>query len=94
MRNSSIRPKERPYLVLTLRTRLNLTVVAMKRYSAFPKAPAFLEPYHQIVQYLNQLVYSAAAAAADWTIGHSLVWGGESYPSAEMQSVYSAAPAD
>ena len=36
-----------------------------------------------------QSVYSATLA--DWATGHSL---GESYPSAEMQTVYSAAPAD
>ncbi len=48
----------------------------MKRYSAFPKAPASLEPSDCLVSYQ----------------GHS--WGGESYLSAEVQSVYSTAPAD
>ena len=38
-----------PYQVLPFRARVNLGALAMKRYSAFPKAPASLEPYHQIV---------------------------------------------
>ena len=29
--------------------RVDLRVMAMKRYSSFPKAPALLEPHHQIV---------------------------------------------
>ena len=62
-----------PYQVLPLRTRVELEAMAMKGYSAFPKAPALLKPHHHI-----------------WT----LVIGGGSYPSAEVQSVYSTAPAD
>ena len=38
-----------PYLVLSLRARVNLRAMAMKEYSTFPKAPALLEPHHQIV---------------------------------------------
>ena len=38
-----------PYQVLPLRTRVDLEVMAMKGCSAFPKAPASLEPHHQIV---------------------------------------------
>ena len=60
-----------------LQARVDLGVIAIKMYSAFPKAPALLEPHHQII-----LVSYP---------GHSL---GESYPSAEMQSVYSEATAD
>ena len=33
---------------------LDLSVIAIKEYSAFPKAPALLEPYHQIVFDLSQ----------------------------------------
>ena len=36
--------------MLPLRARVDLRVIAMKRYSAFPKAPALLEPHHQVVQ--------------------------------------------
>ena len=36
--------------MLPLRARVNLGAMAMKRYSAFPKAPALLEPHHRIVQ--------------------------------------------
>ena len=54
---------------------VNLGVMAMKGYSAFPKAPALLELHHQIVR----ISYP----------GHSL---GDSYPSAEIKSVYSTAP--
>ena len=35
--------------MLPLWARVDLTVMAMKGYSAFPKAPALLEPHHQIV---------------------------------------------
>ena len=38
-----------PYQVLPLRARVDLGAMAMKGYSAFPKAPASLEPHHQIV---------------------------------------------
>ena len=37
------------YQVLPRRARLDLGAMAMKRYSAFPKAPASLESLHQIV---------------------------------------------
>ena len=33
---------------LTLETRVYLGVIAKKAYSEFPKAPAKLEPHHQI----------------------------------------------
>ena len=36
--------------ILPHRARVDLEPTTMKRYSAFPKAPAFLEPYHQIVK--------------------------------------------
>ena len=49
----------------------------MKEYSAFPKAPALLEPYHQI-------------ASCDIQDAHC----GGSYPSVELQSMYSIAAAD
>ena len=43
-------PYIRPYQVLLpLRARVDLGAMAMKGYSAFFKAPALLEPYHQIV---------------------------------------------
>ena len=38
-----------PYQVLPLRATVDLGAMAMKRYSAFPKTPALLEPHHQIV---------------------------------------------
>ena len=38
-----------PYQMLPLRARVNLGAMAMKGYSAFPKAPALPEPYHQMV---------------------------------------------
>ena len=37
------------YQVLPLQTRVNLGVMTMKGYSTFSKAPALLEPNHQIV---------------------------------------------
>ena len=35
--------------MLPLRARVDLGAMAMKGYSAFPKAPALLKPHHQIV---------------------------------------------
>ena len=58
---------------------MDLGAMAMKRYSAFPKAPALLEPHHQIVF----VFFVISRTFVDW-----------SYPYAEKQSVYSTAPAD
>ena len=44
-----LNPKIGPYQVLPLRARVDLREMAMKGYSAFPKAPALLEPHHQII---------------------------------------------
>ena len=38
-----------PYQVLQFWVRVDLGVMAMKRYSASPKVPALLKPHHQIV---------------------------------------------
>ena len=64
--------------MLPLRDRVDQGVMAMKGYSSFLKAPALLEPHHQIFL----MSYP----------GHLLVVG--SYLSAEIHSVYSTAPAD
>ena len=53
--------------------------MAMKGYSAFPKAPALLEAHHQIVKCYTQ---------------DTCFWVGGSYPSAEKGLLYSTAPAD
>ena len=45
----SITPRG-PYQGLPIRARVDLRVVAMKGYSAFPKAPVLMEPHHQIIQ--------------------------------------------
>ena len=39
-----------PYQVLPFRARVDLEVMVVKECSAFPKAPASLEPHHQIVK--------------------------------------------
>ena len=49
MSNSSIWPIIGPCQVLPLWARVDLGVMAMKRYSAFPKASSLLEHQHQIV---------------------------------------------
>ena len=67
-------PLKGPYQVQPLRARLDLGVMAIKGYSAFPKVPALLEPQHQIVLCHIQ----------DTRCGGS-------YPSAEIQLVYSTA---
>ena len=51
--------------------------MAMKECSAFPKAPASLEPHYQIVL--------CHIEDTRWVVA---------YPSAEVQLVYSTAPAD
>ena len=38
-----------PYQVLPLRAGVDLGAIPMEGYSAFPKAPALLDPHHQIV---------------------------------------------
>ena len=43
-------PQIGSYQVLPIRARVDLGAMAMKGYSAFTKAPALLEPHHQIVQ--------------------------------------------
>ena len=42
-------PKIGPYQVLSLQVRVDLGAMAVKRYSAFLKAPALLKPHYQIV---------------------------------------------
>ena len=42
--------RQDPYQVPPLRAGVDLGVVAIKRHSAFPKAPALQEPHHQTVQ--------------------------------------------
>ena len=61
--------------MLPLRVRVDLGAMAMKGCAAFPKAPALLEPYHQIFCLISKTLLRRV-----------------SYPSAEMQSVYSIAP--
>ena len=63
--------------MLSLRAKVDLGTMAMKRYSAFPKAPALVEPHHQMVschiQDARWGVYSSSEmqlvfsiAPADW----------------------------
>ena len=51
---------KRPYQVIPLRARVDLRAMAMKGYSAFPKAPALLEPRHQTAE--EQSMYSTTPA--------------------------------
>ena len=65
--------------MLPRQARVDLREMGMKGYSAFPKAPTLLEPHRQIVYCHIQ----------------DTCWkGGGSYPSAEVQSVYSTVPAN
>ena len=63
--------------MLPIRSRVDLGPMAMKGYSALPKAPALLEPFHQIFSIISRTFVGVG-----------------SYPSAEVQSVYSTALAD
>ena len=76
MQFSSIWPIDRTLSGATTPGQSGLGVMSVKRYSAFPKAPALLEPHHQIVNVIFRTLN-----------------GWRSYPSVEMQSVYSTAPA-
>ena len=49
MQFSSIIPLIRPYQALPFRASVDQGAMALKGYSTFPKAPASLEPHHQIV---------------------------------------------
>ena len=74
-----------PYQVQPFRARADLGPMEMKGCSAFPKAPASLEPHHQIVQchiqdthggwsYLSAELQSVnSTAQADWAI-HNLLF--------------------
>ena len=42
-------PKIGHYQVLPIWARVDLAAMAIKGYSAFPKAPGLLEPYRQVV---------------------------------------------
>ena len=66
------------YQVLPLQMRVNLGAMAIKGYSAFPKAQHY---WSLTIRLIN-------------VISRTLIWwgGGGSYPSAEMQLVYSTAP--
>ena len=63
----------------TTQARMNLETVAIKGYSAFPKAPALLELHHHMFSVISR------------TFGGE---GGGSYPSAGKQLEYSTAPAN
>ena len=73
--------------MLLLRVRLDLVAMAMKGYSAIPKAPALLEPRHQIVQcYIQNIRWGCITSLqrSNWfilqpqstgqSIWHSLYW--------------------
>ena len=64
--------------MLPLGAIVDLRAMALKEHPAFPKASALLKLHHQIKQSDGEALHPR----------HSL---GESYPSAEMQSVYSSA---
>ena len=48
-KTNQTKPYVEPYQVLPLQARVDLGAMAMKGYSAYLKAPALLEPHHQIV---------------------------------------------
>ena len=69
----------------------------MKGYTAFPEAPALLEPHHQIVLgHIMTLVEGGVLLLCREAVGVFYSpkrlgsrWGGGSYPSAEIQSMHS-----
>ena len=126
--NKSIWPIDRTLSGATTPGQRGPGSMAMKEYSALPKAQLLLKPHHQIVDCHRTLVGGVLPLCRD-AVGvfcslsrlgqHDTCWGsltplqrcsrcilqsqpigptrhslGESYPSAEMQSVYSAVSAD
>ena len=73
--------------MLPLQARVNLGMIAMKGYLAFPKGPVLLKPYHQIVLCHIQYYHQIVLCHYQDTRWESLTL------SAEMQSVYFTAPA-
>ena len=68
-------PSIGPYQVLPCRARVDLGAKAMKGYSAFPKAPALLEPHHQIVSVITRTHSGGSAVVSillygctNWTL--------------------------
>ena len=53
------------YLVLPLRARVNLRAMVIKGHCAFPKAPAFLEPDHQIVSITYRILVGEGYPSAE-----------------------------
>ena len=57
---------------------VNLGEMAIREYSTFSKAPALLEPHHQIVQYHIQDIYWRKDAVGVFyspsQLGHSSIW--------------------
>ena len=78
MQSVLFNPYRGPYQVLSFRVRVDLEAMAMTGCSAFPNAPALLET-------------SRSDCLVSY-LGHTLRVG--SYPSAEVDSVYSTAPVD
>ena len=73
-----------PYQVLPFQARVHLGAMAMKGYSTFPKEVLCIPQSSSITG------ASPSGCLVSYS-GHSL---GEFYPSAEMQSLYSVAPAN
>ena len=59
MSDNSIRPIDRALSVTS--TSVDRGVMAIKGYSAFPKVPALLEPYHKIVKRHNRTLVGGGA---------------------------------
>ena len=50
---------------------MNPEALAIKGYSAFPKAPELLKPHHQIVSYhIQDINWTSLTPLQRWLIGH------------------------
>ena len=94
-------PIARTLIGATLLSWEDLRAMAMKEYSVLPKAPVLLEPRHQIIYCHIQDTYYwgfySQQRCSRYILQPQLTGPqgqllGKSYPSVEMQSVYSTAP--
>ena len=77
---SSIWPMNRTLTCVTLPGRVDLGAMAMKGYSAFPKAPALLKPYHQIFRVMSRIFVRGVVPLCKDAVGVFYSWlGGYHY---------------
>ena len=88
--------------MLSIRARVDMGAMAMKRHSTFPNVPALQGPYYRIVAVIYR-IHLGGGLTPQWRsslgilqprqLSHRTLVGG-AYPFVEKQSVYSPVPAE